>query len=324
MLKYAIHTEKNSLTIGFGGDAMLGRGVNAKISTTYASYPWGNVLPLLKKNDVNILNLETTLTKSNKKVLKYFNFKADPDTVKTLEEAKIDIVTLANNHILDFSEEGLIETLEVLDKACIKHTGAGRNAEEAAKATILTKNNITMGVLGYTDNEPDWKATDRPGTNYITVGDIDRVHSDIEQIKNKTDILIISIHWGPNMRERPTQKFITFAHQMMDAGADIIHGHSAHIFQGIELYKNGLILYDTGDFVDDYVVDSYLRNDRSFLFLCEVDPKKVKSLRLIPLLIKNRQVNIAKGEDYAGCMQRMQQLSAAFGTKITDDGYLTM
>ena len=122
------------------------------------------------------------------------------------------------------------------------------------------------------------------------------------------------------MREKPSQDFINFAHEMIDAGIDIIHGHSAHIFQGIEIYKNKLILYDTGDFVDDYVTDPLLRNDQSFFFEVTVDKNGPTHLQLTPVVIRNMQVNSATDATQITMIKRIQQLSAEFGTHITDDG----
>lgn len=306
--------QTNTITIGFGGDVMLGRMTNEMISKTSYAYPWGNVLPLLKKNDLNFINLETTLTTSTHKVPKVFNFKADPDKVQTLKMGTIHVVNLANNHILDFGESGLQETISTLNKAGIAHVGAGDTIEAARKSAIITKNNIKIGILGYTDNEPDWKATStKPGINYIQIGDIDTIKEDIKKIRPNVDLLIISLHWGPNMKERPSKEFIDFAHQIIDTGADIIHGHSAHIFQGIQRYKNKLILFDTGDFVDDYAVDPKLRNDRSLLFNVTIskenDKTYIKKLDLVPLLIDNMQVNLATGAQKEAIEQRITMLT---------------
>ncbi|TET06150.1 CapA family protein [Candidatus Dependentiae bacterium] len=314
-----------TIVIGLGGDTMLGRLVNDTINTKGYKYPWGNLLPYLQKTDLTILNLENTFTKSTKKVSKTFNFKADPDKVKTLQIAGIDVVNLANNHILDFDIEGLEETIKTLDNTDIYHVGAGSNLEKAHKAVVLTKNDIIIGIIGYTDNEPGWAAgPNKPGINYIHVGDIATVKNDIANIRNNVDLLIISIHWGPNMREKPSQQFISFAHQMIDAGVDIIHGHSAHIFQGIEIYKNKLILYDTGDFVDDYRVDPILRNDRSFFYKVIIDKKSIRQIQLIPTLISNMQVNLASGKDYQEIISRIQKLSAPFGTVINNKGTIEL
>jgi poly-gamma-glutamate capsule biosynthesis protein CapA/YwtB (metallophosphatase superfamily) len=312
------------LTIGFAGDVMIGRGVNAIISKTGYSYIWGDVLPLLRDTDINIINLETTLTSSEKEVFKVFNFKAAPDRIISLREARITIVNLANNHILDFSEEGLIETIQLLNSAGIFYTGAGINDKEAAKAAIVIKKNTAVGVIGFTDNEPGWNAgVSSSGVNYIDIlesNDRYKALLQIEQLREEADIVIVSIHWGPNMCEEPSREFIVFAHEIIDAGADIIHGHSAHNFQAIEIYNGKIILYDTGDFVDDYRVDPWLRNDRSFLFWVEADKQHIRRLELIPVLISGCRVNLAKGEDYKWSMQRMQQLSAKFKTNLNNKG----
>ena len=318
----------NTIIIGITGDVMIGRGVDMAISDKGYNYPWGNLLFLLKNTDINIINLETTLTNSNKEVLKTFNFKATPDKIKTLTEAFITIANLANNHVLDFSEEGLRETIQTLNIAGIKYAGAGMNEKEAGRPVIITKKNITIGLLGFTDNEPGWKAGPFiSGINYIDISrkdDRNKALTNIEQLRKETDIVIVSIHWGPNMKEEPGRHVIDFAHEMIVAGADIIHGHSAHNFQGIEVYNHKLILYDTGDFIDDYVVDPLLKNDHSFFFRVEVSKKGATKLELVPVMISNYQVNLAMGEEYKWSIKRMQNLSAKFGTKVSDKGEVMM
>jgi len=310
----------DTVLIGLAGDTMLGRLVNEKITNVGDyKYPWGDMLEVLKSTDVNLVNLETTLTKSTKEVPKTFNFKADPDKVQCLTEAKVDVVSLANNHSLDYDTEGLIETLEVLDEAGILHAGAGKNIEEAKKPVIIEKNGVTIGIIGTQDNEPGWLANKKtPGTYYVMTGDVSKVEKEIADLKKKVDIVIYTTHWGPNMRERPPKEFQKFARQLIDLGVDIFHGHSAHIFQGIEVYNGGLLLYDTGDFLDDYYVPPELRNDRSFFYLVEADKSGIQSVQLIPTLISNMQVNKATGSDYIWSAERLKQLSKDFGTIIKD------
>lgn len=319
-----LHNKTNgesAVLIGFAGDVMIGRLVNETIQQRGYSYPWGNTISLLKKPDITLINLETTLTTQTLAVPKVFNFKASPSSVKTLQEANIDIVNLANNHVLDFGQKGLLETIDVLDSANIKHIGAGKNIQETQQPVILKKNTISIGFIGYTDNEPTWLATaTNPGTNYIKVGDSEKIKDSITKLRDTVDIIILSIHWGPNMREKPSQEFVHFAHEMIDMGIDIIHGHSAHIFQGVEIYKNKLILYDTGDFVDDYVVDPLLPNDQSFFFEVTVDKDGPAHVQLTPVIIRDMQVNIAEGNTKTTIIKKMQQLSAQFGTHINDDG----
>ncbi len=298
--------------IGLGGDVMLGRLVNEKLNRVAPTYIWGDLLPTLRSNDVNIVNLETALTRSTQRVPKVFNFKADPKHVQALIAGNIHVVNNANNHVLDFGIEGLKETIETLDRAGILHVGAGLNAQEAARPAIIEKNGLKIGVLGYTDNEPSWKAgANKPGTNYISIEhDRQRVQEDIKKLKPEVDLIIITLHWGPNWQERPPQAFRDLTHAMIDAGADVIHGHSNHVFQGIEWYKDKLILYQTGDFVDDYAIDPSQRNDRSFLFIIEVYDKSLEKLSLVPTIIDNMQVNAANARDARESLGRMQRLSA--------------
>jgi len=307
--------QDKSVVVGFTGDVMIGRLVSDVIKQKGYQYIWGDMLPVLKKNDFNLINFETTLTKSDKAVPKVFNFKSDPDNVQALVEASIDVVSLANNHAGDFGDEGLLETLEILDRAGIKYVGAEKNIDKARKPVILEKYGIKIGIIGLTDNEPDWLAhSNKPGTNYFKVGDLKTVKKSIELVRDKVDVVVASLHWGPNKRIRPTQEFIDFAHAMIDAGVDVIHGHSAHITQGIEVYRGKLIMYDTGDFIDDYMVGPRLRNDQSFLFNVHINKKGPHKLELIPVLISNMQVNKATGSDKKEVTEWIKKLSGSFGT----------
>lgn len=283
------------LIIGLGGDLMIGRLIDEYLNTHPPSCVWGNLHPLLGKMDLNLVNLETTLTHSEEIVPKVFNFKASPEKVAVLKEGPIHVVNIANNHILDFSEKGLLETIKTLDKAHIPHVGAGKDLASAKEPVIIEKKGIKIGILGCTDNEPDWKASrSSPGVNYIEVGDLKALRSSIVALRKQVDLLILSIHWGPNMRKRPSPSFRSFAHELIDLGVDILHGHSAHVFQGVEVYKHKLILYDTGELVDDYAIDPVLRNDRSFFFVVKIDKKKLVSLQMFPILISHFHVNHSK------------------------------
>lgn len=297
---------------------MIGRLVNEQLKASPDFNIWGNMLPQLKANDFNLINLEAALTFSEEKVPKVFNFKSDPEHVQTLINGKIDMVNLANNHILDYSEKGLLETLAALEKASIPYLGAGRTWEQAIKPAIVERKGLKIGVLGATDNEPGWRAeADRPGTFYLKVGGINPLIEQILKLRPQVDLLIITLHWGPNMVQRPPKEFQEFAHQLLDAGADLIHGHSAHIFQGVEIYKERkIIFYDTGDFVDDYAVDSYLRNDQSFLFTVQGTKRGFTQITLFPTLISSFQVNRAKPQEAEEQMERMCVLSKELGTSF--------
>ena len=311
-------------TIGFAGDVMIGRLVNEEIRKFGYDYPWGDMLEVLQNTDINVINLETTLTASRKKVNKVFNFKANPDKVRALKIANIHVANLANNHILDFSKEGLVDTINNLDKEGIKYMGAGFDAERAMEPLIIKHKGVKIGFIGCTDNEPGWKAGKKPGTYFVEIGKHGGLIDTLKKLQPKVDVLVLSIHWGPNMVSRPFSEHKAMAHEAIENGVDIVHGHSAHIFQGIEIYRGKVIFYDTGDFVDDYMVDLNLRNDRCFYFLCHMKGKKVKKIELVPTCISDMQVNHADDKEAAWCLARMKELSHELGTEIRKDGTIDL
>jgi len=311
------------LVLAFTGDVMLGRLVNDMIKHMGSAYVWGDTLPLLKKADLRLINLECVVAKDGKqwdRSPKIFYFRADPHARDVLKLAGIDYVSLANNHTLDFGEDAMLEMLERLDEAGIAYAGAGKTLSEASKPALLEAKGIRVAVVSFTDNEPPFAASDTsPGTNYIPITLAEkvmrRVKAAIDEARRLADIVVFSIHWGPNMVLRPSKSFREFAHAVVDMGADIYHGHSAHIFQGIEVYKRKLILYDTGDFIDDYYVGEE-KNDQQLLFLVTVSKDKIKKLEMIPVEISMCQVNIARGDVFKEISERITLLSVEFGTSV--------
>jgi poly-gamma-glutamate capsule biosynthesis protein CapA/YwtB (metallophosphatase superfamily) len=316
------------LTLTFGGDVMLGRLVNSVILQRGPCYPWGDVLPLVQEADLALVNLECTIAESGEPFVppRVFYFRAHPQAIEMLTLAGVDYVTLANNHALDFQAPALLETIRHLDEHGIAHAGAGANLAEASQPAMLEAGGIKVGVVAFADHFQEYQATEQtPGTNVISISteeqDFGRVKESIQAAREAgADLVVFSIHWGPNMRQVPSSEFVDFAHAVMDAGADIFHGHSAHLFQGIEIYSGKPILYDTGDLIDDYYVDPELRNDQQLLFLLTATSQGVKRIELIPLLISFMQVNLATGDAFDQIAERIRSLSAEMGTEIEQEG----
>ena len=315
------------ITLALTGDVMLGRGVAEALDYHMRpEEPWGDVLPLLDAADLRIINLECAITDNEQpwtRTPKVFHFRARPSATETLRRARIDACSLANNHTLDFEERGLLDTLEHLDAAGIRHAGAGRNRERAADPAILTvpaDDTRRVALLAFTDNEPSFAAgSDRPGTNYLPVSRrpdvLRRVERAVSHVRQKgVDTVMFSNHWGPNMVQRPREIFRRFARAVIDRGVDIYYGHSAHIFQGVEIYRGKPILYDTGDFIDDYAVDPKMRNDWSFLFQITVEASRFERLDLTPVKLSYARVDLATGGERETILDRMECLSAEMGT----------
>ncbi len=304
------------------GDVMLGRLVNDQLKLVDPAYVWGDTLPILGLADLRFANLECVLADDGKPMPgKVFHFRSDPKNVASLNAAGIGAVSLANNHVLDFGSEALLQMLSVLDRHRILRLGAGEDADDARRAAIKVVDSTAVGFIAFTDNEPDWEASSiSAGTYYVPVDMADRRTVDllhlVEQTKSSVNLLIVSAHWGPNWGSTVPPSHRRLGHALVDAGADVVFGHSAHIFRGIEIYRSRPIIYSAGDFVDDYAIDPEERNDQSFIFIVEVVENAPVALRLRPTIISRMQARLARG-GASGIGRRMQRLSDELGTSST-------
>jgi len=321
------------MKIALTGDVMLGRMVDEVIirnSRLPTATVWGDVLPLLLEADLRLVNLECVISQRGHKWQpdqKAFHFRASPRAIEVLQAARIDAVTLANNHILDYGPEALLECLTFLDDAGIPHTGAGRNLRDALTPMLVEFGGNRVAVVALTDNEPEWKAAEHhPGVNYVAYdqhGLLEpyrtRMAEVISLARRQARFVIISAHVGPNWGA-PSPAMRALAHHLLDLGVDLYWGHSNHTPQGIELYQGKAVLYSTGDFIDDYAVDPIERNDLSFLFLLDIQDGHLVRLHLHPVRIDNCQVGMATGHDAAHLEQDMEAKCRAFGTTMTFQG----
>jgi len=313
------------MRLGLTGDVMLGRKVDEYQQSRRPERVWGSVRDRLRALDGLFVNLECVLSTRDQewtRTNRPFHFRADPDwAVPALTDAGVDFVSLANNHTLDFEAVALRDTLDALDGADVAHAGAGETADEACEPTVVTVGDITVAVVAFTDNTPEYAAgPDSPGVAHVEmdISDADRavVTRALDRAREgNPDLLVASLHWGPNMVAVPDERYRRFGRWLIEEGVDLVHGHSAHVFQGIERHDGGLILYDCGDFVDDYAVDRELRNDRSFLFeLGMTDAGEVASVTLHPVEIDRCAVHEADGSVAAWCRETMRERSEPFGT----------
>ncbi|MGA7954163.1 MAG: CapA family protein [Gloeobacterales cyanobacterium] len=320
---------KERVTLALIGDIMLGRGVNQEIAYRHPESFWGSTLPVLRAADAVIANLECAITEHTQpweRTPKRFHFRAAPTAVHVLQAANIQWVSLANNHTLDFEEEGLLDTVQYLGASGIHHAGAGRNLQEAVQPTLMDIAGLKVGLIALTDNEPSFAAhADHPGTYYLEIHSdsltLARIQSLVKQLRQEgAELIILSAHWGPNMVLSPPPRFCSFARAVIDVGVDLFYGHSAHLCQGVEVYQQGLILYNTGDFLDDYAVDPVLHNDWSFAFLVEVDSQglSLRRLRMLPVRLRYARVDLAQGAEFMAIRQRMQSLCAPFHTAVSE------
>lgn len=307
------------------------------------AYVWGDALPELSRQNPypGIINLETAITRSKIREPKGINYKMNPDNIPVLTAAGIDCCVLANNHVLDWGEQGLRDTLVSLDEAGIKVAGAGWCVEEASAPAIMEASpacRVLVFGLGATDSGvfPHWAASvNRPGVRLLP--DLSRhtaedLAAGILAKKQRGDIVVVSIHWGPNWGYKITREQRAFAHALIDLDAcDILHGHSSHHALAIEIYRRRLILYGCGDFINDYEgIEGHerYRGDLSAMYLPRVNEADggLEALTLVLFQKIRFSLRYASLDDAIWFQRMIGCQSSEFGTRLVpnSDGTLNV
>jgi poly-gamma-glutamate synthesis protein (capsule biosynthesis protein) len=298
------------------------------------SYIWGDALEIFRTEQpqAKVINLETTITRSDTHWRsKDVHYKMSPENIGCLTSAGIDCCVLANNHMLDWGIPGLLDTMKALDNAGIKHAGAGRNLREAQEPAILPAgedSRVIVFSLGWTSSgiPTAWSAEeDGPGLYVIETQRNDPIRTlaqQIDRIKRRGDIVIVSIHWGGNWGYKIPGNQKEFAHRLVDeARVDILHGHSSHHVKAIEVYKERLILYGCGDFLNDYEgIASYenFRGDLALMYFAALNPAtgKLLALRMIPTQVRRFRVNRTSDADTQWLEALLNREGKRFGTAV--------
>lgn len=308
-----------------GGDAMLGRLVGKSLMRRGPGWPLGQVSGLFREADIALVNLECAITSSREiwpGAPKAFYFGAPESALKSLTGAGIDIVSLANNHLLDFGYPGMKDTLTLLDGAGIAHAGAGNDLDAASSPARLEKNGIRFALAAYCDHQEDFSAQPgRPGIRYIDLADersaLDRFEDGLHGLSG-AHWPILSLHWGPNEVERPSPAFMRLARGAIGMGYAMVYGHSAHVFHGVEFYRGRPIFYSCGDLVDDYQVDPVLRNDRQVVFEIVFGRDSLREVRFHPVVIEDCRTCFASGEAREWIVLKMRERCSGLGTVVID------
>lgn len=298
---------------------------------------WGDVLPLLARLDpeVRLLNLETSITADGVFApAKGIHYRMHPDNLPALTAIAPVVCALANNHVLDFGMPGLADTIEALDAAHIGRAGAGADLADArAPATVELADGrrvVIVSVAAGSSGVPEsWSARrDRPGLWRVGYSPgaaaADDVAAEVAAHKRDNDIGIVSVHWGPNWGYEVTRTETQFAHRLIDAGVDLVHGHSAHHPRPIEIYRGKPILYGCGDVIDDYEgIRGHERyhTDLHPLYLVSVD-RSPAQVRLIPLQVRHMRLEWAPHAETRWLCAKLEDISRGFGTRVapgTDD-----
>lgn len=303
------------------GDIMLGGSAAPEMQKYGYDHPFDAVREVFQDSHLVFGNLEGPLTDAGQAEHdKRFVFRSPPRNVAlALSNAGFNIVSLANNHSLDYGVEGLQHTMQALDAVGIHHVGAGMNVDEARTPVIVDRGGARVAFLAYSLTFPEnfWAGENTPGTAF---GHEDHLRADVASAKLGADIVVVSFHWGREATTELRDYQRNLAHTAVDAGAVLVLGHHPHVLQGIERYKNGLILYSLGNFA----FGSYSRRaTRSVIAQCTFENAQLISLQLIPINVNNVEVVFQPlpliGDAADEVIAGLQGLSRPLGTWIRNN-----
>jgi poly-gamma-glutamate capsule biosynthesis protein CapA/YwtB (metallophosphatase superfamily) len=295
------------------------------------AWPWGQALSTVADADVRVVNLETSVTAGGAPDAgKGLHYRMNPANLPCLTAARLDVCVLANNHVLDFGHIGLADTLDTLTESGIATAGAGATVSHAwrpAIAPVATGNRVVVFSLGARDSgiPPAWTATGEragvallPDLSSATAGEL---VARVEQVKRPRDVLVASVHWGSNWGYEVSEAQVRFAHQLVDGGVDVVHGHSSHHPRPVERYRGKLILYGCGDLIDDYEgITGYMeyRNDLRLLYLAtiEQDTGRLARLHMIPMRAHRMRLCHATRADAHHLRAVLDRISEPFGSRV--------
>ncbi len=301
------------------GDIMLDRKVKRVCGGDYF-YPFSKTQHFFKK-DIAFGNLETSISDRGRPLPgKGIWFRTPPEAATALKQTGFDVVSIANNHILDYDTPALMDTIYYLEKASIKAVGAGENLEKARRGTVLRVKGYDIAFLAYTDfYDIFWSRSyprcfsadeDTPGVAPLNP---DLIREDVEKHIKQCDFVIVSLHWGTEGSLWPSVEQRKLAHDIIDWGADAIIGHHPHVLQGIEIYNNKPIFYSLGNFVFD---QPWQENRQSVIAVMRFVDYGISGIDLIPVLIKDCRPEPVEGKEAQAVIQRLKNLSKNFNSRF--------
>lgn len=309
-------TPERQFTLYSVGDVMLGRHI-AKVSASQGSdFPFQAIAPVLKQGDLVFGNMEAVIAPEDAVPFfpdKPYNFHASRGAAAALRNAGFNVMSLANNHALDYGPAALFETRALLASNGIETFGAGRDIKEARQPVIIMKEGIRIAFLGYgiAHSRQVYATKTRPG---IAPLNREHIREDIIAVRKNADILIVSLHWGMEYDSAPSPSQQELAREIVDWGADMIVGHHPHVMQGVEMYRNSLIAYSLGNFIFDQKGKG---TDRSFILASLFDRHGLLSGSMIPLERTKRYFPVvAQGAVRSGMLEELKNLSLPLNSGV--------
>ena len=306
---------QQDVTVVFSGDILLSSyvlnnyeksGINGILSEELQSE--------MQNADITMVNEEFPFSNRGTQAQdKQFTFRVDPGYVKILQEMGIDVVTVANNHALDYGTDALSDTFQTLDNAGIAYVGAGDNLERASQPYVIKAGGKTFGFLAASRVIPEvsWNIDNRqPGM--LCTYDSAELCNAIQKAKETCDYVVVYVHWGIERENTPQDYQRQLGKAYIDAGADMVIGAHPHVLQGIEYYNGKPIVYSLGNYIFNQEINS------TVLLKTTITPENETTLQLIPAYASGAKTQKMQGEDGAQLYQFMEGIS--YGVSISKDG----
>ncbi|PKL40572.1 MAG: capsular biosynthesis protein [Spirochaetae bacterium HGW-Spirochaetae-1] len=310
---------KKSFSLLLTGDILLANGANDAMKKQGTDYPFHQIASFMEEYDLVFANLETPITTNHDPAgNKPYVFRLNPLFAASLTDIKLDIVSIANNHIMDHGTEGMLDTILCLSDMGIKYTGAGRNLDEARRPAIFHFGSMDLCILAYCERPPEdfYAGPEKPGTAPLV---LEQVKEDIKQYKDGNTIVLVSLHWGIELTNYPRAYQRNLAWKIIDAGADGIIGHHPHWPQGIEMYKKKPVIYSLGNFVNGFYNKEENEKDNIFVSL-RYDRERLVKIEVIPVAGKNQTIHfqprILEGPEAVTHLKAIQIQSRGLGTRV--------
>lgn len=276
---------------------------------------FGNLIENIKDKDLHITNLECPLTDSEAPILKHGPLlKADPVLIKGLKHALVDIACLANNHISDYGDKGVIDSIELCHRNGIKTVGGGKNIKEASTTLFISVKGKSIAIINVAEHEFTIASEERAGANPLDL--IQNFHA-IKDARSKADIVILIIHGGNEYYQLPSPRVVEMYRFLAEAGADVVIGHHPHVYSGYELHKGVPIFYSIGNFFFGWDV---IRPDNEYiglLLLLDFDEKGSLTFELKPFYQSKPGIGfkVMEGEEKQKILDHVAHLSAIIADK---------
>ncbi len=309
-----------TLTVSAVGDMIFDRRVKTLIQSQGGTAPLSAVASHLKAADVTIGNLESPLSTGGvKNAAKDVTFRGDPRGIEGLAAAGFDLLSMANNHVLDYGPDALADTVASLDARKIGHAGAGADRDAAWKPAVVERDGATVAFLSFSHILPaGFVATSSHAGLAQGRNNMDAVTAAVRSAKKKYDYVIVSFHWGVEYTDDANAEQVRDARATIDAGADMVLSHHPHVIQGVEYYKNRLIAYSTGDFVFDH----YSRKTgEAFILDASLGPDGVTGVKVTPVYLDTYgKPEIVSGSAADVILKRLKAISAKRATTVSIEG----